>query len=220
MRSNPGCHPGRYGAGHGSRAADTERPFRTNPEPDTDELAQWRTVHSPPVSDPQEEPAAVRDARLIANSIAQDEADSDAARLRYQTDGLPVVESETGFTPLALPGEVLHALRENALLERTLPDAPEPSPQAGTLYLSSERLVHVGALTTSIQLGKIEEMSVALQRLLLIQLDDGTHLAIDTDQPRLLRVQVAAALAAARLGAAAEGTTNLANSQTVSQTAG
>ena len=220
MRSKLGCHPERYGPSHGSRAADTERPFRTNPEPDTDELAPRRTLHSPPVSDPKEEPAAVRDARLIANSIAQDEADSDEARHRYQTDGLPVVESETGFTPLALPGEVLHVFRENALLERTLPEAPEPSPQAGTLYLSSERLIHVGALTTSIPLGKIEEMAVALQRLLLIQLDDGTHLAIDTDRPRLLRVQIAAALAATRVGAAAEGTSGLPTGEPASQPAG
>ncbi len=220
MRSIPDCHPGRYGTGHGSRAADTERPFRTNPQPNTDELAHGRTVHSTPVKDPKEEPAAVRDARLIANSIAQDEADSDDARHRYQTDGLPVVESETGFTPLALPGEVLHVFREYALLERTLPDAPEPSPQAGTLYVSSERLVHVGALTTNIPLAKIEEMAVALERLLLVRLDDGTHLAIDTDRPRLLRVQIAAALAAARLGAAAEESSTPASGQPASQPAG
>jgi hypothetical protein len=219
MRSNPGCHPGRYGAGHGSRAADTERPFRTNPERDTDELAPRPTVHSPSVKDPQEEPAAVRDARLIANSIAQDEADSDDARHRYQTDGLPVVESDAGFTPLALPGEVLHASRANALLERTLPDAPEPSPHAGTLYLSSERLVHVGAETSSIPLREIEEMDVALERLLLVRLADDTHLAIETHQPRFLRVQIAAALVAWRLREAAEeGIPN--SAQPASQPAG
>ncbi|MEK6191886.1 MAG: hypothetical protein AABM41_06130 [Chloroflexota bacterium] len=153
---------------------------------------------------PQPESAALRDARAIATRVTEDEAASDEARRRYQTDGLPVVEPEAGFAPLALPGEVLHASRENALLERTLIDAPEPLPQAGTLYLSSERLVHVGTDATSIPLGEIEEMAVALERLLLVRLHDGTHLAIDTDRPRLLRVQIAAALVATRVGEAAE----------------
>lgn len=120
------------------------------------------------------------------------------------TDGLPVVEPAAGFASLQLPGEALHAFRENAVLERTLPDTTEPSPRHGALYLSSIRLLHVGAETTSIPLGEIEEMAVALERLLLVRLQDGTHLAIDTDRPRLLRVQIAAALVATRTGAAAE----------------
>jgi hypothetical protein len=150
------------------------------------------------VRDPKDEPVAVRQAKLIAIRIAQDEEASDDARRRYVTDGLPVVESEAGFGPLALPGEVLHASRRNALLERTLVDGPEPLPQAGILYLSSERLLHVGTDTNSIPLGEVEEMAVALERLLLVRLRDGTHLAIDIDRPRLLRVQIAAALVATR----------------------
>lgn len=156
------------------------------------------------MEDPPSESAALRDARAIAARVAEDEAASDEARHRYQTDGLPVIEPDAGFVPLALPAEALHASRENALLERTLVDAPKPLPEAGTLYLTSGRLAHVGAGITSISLGDIEEMAVALERLLLIRLHDGTHLAIDTDGPRLLRVQIAAALVATRVGEDAE----------------
>jgi len=156
------------------------------------------------MENPQPESAALRDARAIAARVAEDEAASDDARRRYQTDGLPVVDPDAGFAPLALPGESLHASRDNALLERTLVGAPRPLPEAGTLYLTSERLVHVGAEATSIPLGEIEEMAVALERLLLVRLRDGTHLAIDTDQPHFLRVQIAAALVATRVSEDAE----------------
>ncbi|MEX0630482.1 MAG: hypothetical protein WEE67_00895 [Chloroflexota bacterium] len=156
------------------------------------------------MQDPRPESAALRDARAIAARVAEDEAASDEARHRYQADGLPVIEPDAGFAALALPEEALHASRDNALLERTLVDAPKPQPVAGTLYLTSGRLLHVGAEATSIPLGEIEEMAVALERLLLVRLLDGTHLAIDTDRPRLLRVQIAAALVAARVSEDAE----------------
>ena len=51
---------------------------------------------------------------------------------------------------------------------------------------------------------EIDEMAVALERLLLIRLRDGSDLAIEVDQPRLLRVQLATALAASRAGEAAK----------------
>ena len=43
---------------------------------------------------------------------------------------------------------------------------------------------------------------MALERLLLLDLADGSDLAIEVDQPRLLRVQLAAARATARRRAA------------------
>lgn len=171
------------------------------------------------MEDPRPESVALRHARAIAARVAEDEAASDEARHRYQTDGLPVVEPDAGFVPLALPGEALHASRDNALLERTLVGAPRPLPEAGTLYLTSERLLHVGSAAMSIPLGDIEEMAVALERLLLVRLRDGTHLAIDTDQPRFLRVQIAAALVATRVSEDAEQTTTP-SGQPASQPAG
>jgi hypothetical protein len=49
-----------------------------------------------------------------------------------------------------------------------------------------------------VDLQQISDMAVSMERLLLIELTDGSDLAIEVDQPRLLRVQLAAARAAAR----------------------
>ena len=49
---------------------------------------------------------------------------------------------------------------------------------------------------TRLHLTDIAESAVALERLLLLDLADGSDLAIEVDQPRLLRVQLAAARAA------------------------
>jgi len=47
-------------------------------------------------------------------------------------------------------------------------------------------------------------MGVALERLLLLRLTDGTDLAVQVEAPRLLRVQLAAAIAALRTAEAPE----------------
>jgi hypothetical protein len=92
------------------------------------------------------------------------------------------------------PDELVHAIRHTALLE----DGQRPHPEGGTLYLTSRRLVHAGLELREINLVDITETAVALERLLLVDLADGSDLAIEVDQPRLLRVQLAAARAAAR----------------------
>lgn len=144
------------------------------------------------------EGAAVRDAQNIALRIAEDEAAADEARRAYQTEGLPAIEPEGGIGLVLEPGEVLHAVRASALLEEAaLTDGAE-LPRGGTLYLTSERVVHAGAESTELALAAIEEMVVALERLVLIRLRNGKDLAVEVDQPRLLRVQLAAAVAAVR----------------------
>jgi hypothetical protein len=70
--------------------------------------------------------------------------------------------------------------------------------KGGTLYLTSQRLLHKGQSVREVELADITETGVALERLLLVDLADGSDLAIEIDQPRLLRVQLAAARAAAR----------------------
>ena len=71
-------------------------------------------------------------------------------------------------------------------------------PKGGSLYLTSQRLVHVGEASREVSLDAIQETAVSLERLLLLDLTDGSDLAIEVDQPRLLRVQLAAARANAR----------------------
>jgi hypothetical protein len=141
-----------------------------------------------------EVPAALRDAQRVTARVSADEAAADGERARLQTEPLPVV-ADTAIAGLDLrPAEVVHAVREAAMLE----DRSSPLPKGGTLYLTSERLVHAGQSVREIALAEITETGVALERVLLVDLADGSDLAIEIDQPRLLRVQLAAARAAVR----------------------
>jgi hypothetical protein len=141
------------------------------------------------------EPAALRDAAGIAARVASDEAAADAERERLRTEGLPVLPLTAEEAIQLRPGEVVHAERRAALLERRRDGAPI----GGVLYLTSHRLLHLGAAgLQEISLTDIADVGVALERLLLVEGTDGSDLAIEVDAPRLLRVQVSAARAAAR----------------------
>jgi hypothetical protein len=138
-------------------------------------------------------PAALRDARSIAERIGADESAADTERARLVDGGLPNLNAELDATVELRSDEVVHALRRAAMLENG-----SAVPVGGVLYLTSERLVHVGQQRHEVELAAIEETAVALERLLLLDLTDGSDLAIEVDQPRLLRVQLAAARANAR----------------------
>ncbi|MEX2136628.1 MAG: hypothetical protein WEB29_06680 [Chloroflexota bacterium] len=144
----------------------------------------------------------MRDAQSIRARIAADEAAADAARDLFAADGLTAIEPVAGFAPVSTSGEALHAVRYSAILERGPADEGAPELRGGTLYLTSWRLLHIGERTTDVPLGEIDEMVVVLERLVLIRLQDGSDLAVEVDQPRLLRVQIAAAIAASRGSAA------------------
>ena len=136
---------------------------------------------------------AMRDARSIAARIAADEAAADEARHAYQAGGLPAIAPDDAARAILRPSEFLHSVHANALLEETGNAAAQL--RGGTLYLTSERLIHTGTEITEVALTEIEEMAVALERLVLIRLRDGSDLAMEVDQPRLLRVQLSAAIA-------------------------
>ena len=148
--------------------------------------------------------APLRDAQRIAERIARDETLADEARERYRSNGLPELEP-SALLGLLDPGERLHAVHRMAMLEvgwRGATGADPDLPHGGTLYVTSQRLVHRGTEDGVWSFDEIDEMAVALERLLLVRMRDGSDLAIEVDQPRLLRVQLAAALAAARAGVA------------------
>ena len=138
--------------------------------------------------------AALRDAAAIAQRVSADEQAADAERARLVDGALPDLRSPANGALRLTDGEVVHAIRHAALLE----EGHTPTPLGGDLYLTSNRLVHVGKSSRDISLDAIEESAVALERLLLLDLTDGSDLAIEVDQPRLLRVQLAAARANAR----------------------
>ena len=142
--------------------------------------------------------AALRDAQKIADRIAADEAAAVDARQAYEVYGLPAIEPDEAARSILAPGELLHATHASALLEAHALGEEEALPRGGTLYLTSTRVLHLGAETTELRLSEIDEVTVALERLVLIRLRDGSDLAVEVDQPRLLRVQLVTSLAGVR----------------------
>jgi hypothetical protein len=138
---------------------------------------------------------ALRDARRISDRVAADEMAADEARRRHRIEGLPVLTTGESGTPVLRSGEVLHASRAHGLLEI----ADGEVPRDGAVYLTSDRLLHVAAAqATEWRLADLDEMLVALERLLLIRLRDGSDITLEIDHPRLFRVELAAAVVAAR----------------------
>jgi hypothetical protein len=167
-------------------------PEQRRPEPArADGEADMSMTEAPPTT---AIPAALRDAQAVAARVSADEAAADAERVRLVAEPLPILADGIESRVRLRPDEVVHAIRQAALLE----DRGAQLPSGGTLYLTSRRLVHAGQEVREIQLIDIEETAVALERLLLIDLADGSDLAVEVEQPRLLRVQLAAARAAAR----------------------
>jgi hypothetical protein len=143
-----------------------------------------------------EEGAALRDADDILARAVADEAAAGAARERYRTRPMAAVEPDERIGPLLLPGECVVAVRRSALVERRQP-APgirAPTGLGGALYVTSRRLVLVGRPSLSFGLGSIQEVMLSGDRLLLV-LRDGQGLTIEVQEPRLLRVELAAARA-------------------------
>jgi hypothetical protein len=135
----------------------------------------------------------MRDAQGIADRIGADEAAADHERNRLAQGELPNLNDQVDAAVELRPHEVAHALRRAAMLENG-----NTVPVGGTLYLTSDRLVHLGQERHEVELGDIAETAVALERLLLLDMTDGSDMAIEIDQPRLLRVQLAAARVNAR----------------------
>jgi hypothetical protein len=100
------------------------------------------------------------------------------------------IEPDDAIEPHLAPGELVHALRTHAMLRA--PGGDTELGYGGTLYLTSQRLVHLGQVVVTVQLTDIVEMSLAGERLLLT-LREGEGLSLDIEQPRLLRAAIAEA---------------------------
>jgi len=151
---------------------------------------------------------ALRDAGAILSRTAEDEAAALEARERYRDRGMEPMEPDARIAELLVPGEDVLAVRRSALLDRREPPigggrGPGCLGMAGDLYVTSNRIVHLGRTVLEYDYTTICEAVVSAEHLLLI-LRDGTGVTIDVPQPRLLRVEIAAARArqAARAGAA------------------
>ncbi len=123
--------------------------------------------------------------------LERDEIAADALREALRDGPIRAVPADETVSPLLQPDEQVLAARPSALLN---PPAGDPSlpGYGGALYLTSQRLLHVGRVLVATPLQQIREVSLAGERLLLT-LDGGEGMSLETDQPRLLRVQISAA---------------------------
>ena len=138
----------------------------------------------------------VRDAEQILLRAREDEREAVEARVRYRAEGLPRLEVDGPVAELLRPDESVVDVRPAAIVSLHLRgDGTEAYP--GRLYLTNRRLMVVGQAPYEVELGEIVELALAGERL-LVTLRDATGLSIDASRPRLLRVQIAAALHAAR----------------------
>ena len=163
--------------------------------------AMERTDRPTPARGPFETAGApaLRDAAAILARAQEDEAAADAARERYRTQPMAALDPDARIGPLLAPGERVLAVRRSAMVDRREPvlGSDEPSGLGGDLYLTSRRLVLVGRHTLSLALDDIEEAMLSGDQLLLV-MRDGQGAALGVAQPRLLRVEIAAARAFAR----------------------
>ena len=140
--------------------------------------------------------AAARDADEVVRRIEADEAEAEAARLRFQVEGLPRAKADESVAGWLLASEDVIDVRRAVVVTRHSSTGGSTS-LPGALYLTTRRLLLLGRELLSNELTEIEELVVAGERLFLT-LSDGVGLSIDASGPRLLRVQIAAAVASAR----------------------
>ena len=136
-----------------------------------------------------EDGPALRDAARAAERAALDEAAAAEARERYRTQPLPSLTDDR-VAPHLARDEQVHSLRASAILLG--PGDDTALGYGGTLYLTSQRLIHLGQVIVTVQLTDVAETSLAGERLLLT-LRNGDGLRLDIDRPRLFRTELAAA---------------------------
>jgi hypothetical protein len=142
-----------------------------------------------------EEGPALRDATETAARIEADEAAALEVRDRLHAAPLSTLTADDAVRPHLDDGELLHDLRQRAILKA--PGDDRALGYGGTLYLTSRRLLHLGQVTVNVRLTDIVESSIAGERL-LVSLADGEGLVLDVDRPRQLRAEIAAAIRALR----------------------
>ena len=158
------------------------------------------TAYASQVEEPEAvelaEGPGIRDVEEILARAREDELDAVEARVRYRADGLPILEVDGPVAERLRPTETVVDFRQAAVVSRHMRD-DDTDQFPGRLYLTTQRLMVVGHGPLDVELSQIDELGLAGERL-LVTLRDGTGLSIDASRPRLLRVQISAALAAGR----------------------
>ncbi len=122
----------------------------------------------------------------------EDDALATAARARYRQDGIVGIEPDTGMRSALEGDEQLLAVRQNASVERLSDGA---TPISGRLAITTERIfVLDGRSDTLATLDELDDVTLVSDRL-LVMLTSGAGFRINAPQPKLLRVELAAARA-------------------------
>jgi len=142
---------------------------------------------------------ATRDAAAILARTGADEAAAGQARERYRVHPMPALEPDARFAPLLAPDELLLAVSRSVMLDRypSRSGSDVPIGVGGDLYLTARRLVLLGRIALSFDLDEIEDAGLSGERLLLV-MRNGSSISLDVAEPRLLRVEIGSARAAAR----------------------
>jgi hypothetical protein len=139
---------------------------------------------------------------------SSDEAAAGAARERYRRWPMADVAPDGRIQPLLANGESVRSVRRDAHVDRRQP--PELGSRGGLqgdLYLTSQRLVFTGRVVLDYPLAQVDDAVLAADRLLLL-MRNGNALTVEASDPRLLRVEIAAARRALRGDQAAGGATD------------
>ena len=153
---------------------------------------------SPPAAETEESTEAgpaLRDALVVSARADTDEREALLVREHLLGAPLPSLNPDPTVAAELRPIEVVHSHRASATL--SVPGADHALGYGGSLYLTSQRLIHIGQVTVAVHLKDIVETSLAGERL-LITLSDGNGVALDVERPRTFRTEIAAALRGGR----------------------
>jgi hypothetical protein len=133
-------------------------------------------------------------AGVATDAEVDDDVLATSARARFRSEGIVGIEPDERMAAVLGQDEELVAVRQSASIER-LSEA-RGSSTSRPLAITPERLLILDAElpVTLASLEELDDVTVVTDRLLVL-LRDGAGFTITTSQPRLLRVELAAARA-------------------------
>jgi hypothetical protein len=134
---------------------------------------------------------------------ARDERAAATARRRLRAAGVIPIEPDERIGVLLNAEERVLAMRADVAVG-CLDDPDKREPSAGSLYLTTERLLVLGAPSVELALSDIHEAEV-LDRQILLRSRDGAALSIGVADAELLRMEIGAARAAVREARGGQG---------------
>jgi hypothetical protein len=121
-----------------------------------------------------------------------DRAAADEARLRLRERGIVPIEPDHRIATMLHPDEAVVTFRASVAIDRRVATREPDAGLQGDLYVTTDRVVHLGRSNLSLDLDEISEAAIVGDTLRLV-LDNESAVSLAVNDPRLLRVQIAAA---------------------------